>query len=317
MIGEPGFEQLLQRITELEHNVLQPSGAEDYHVWEKVFNRPLVDSLPAGLAFYDNDLNLLMHNQSYHEFLRVYSPVQAEHYVGLNHYYLKPGSKGFSEELFRFVTHARSARTCYDFHLEIDMGPAPQGSFWDVHLSPVTDSRGSLRGLLMFCLDLTHRKLARQVSLAGEGWDEAGEAGSEELKAALRTVLRLREEEKQDSQERLLSRMNSLVLPYIERLKSTSLDPEQKTYLQILESNLSQLLSPDPPAAFSTYSRLTPRELEIADLIRDGKTSKTIAHLLRVSKANVEFHRLNIRKKLRLDNQKVNLRSYLLAMGRC
>jgi len=57
---------------------------------------------------------------------------------------------------------------------------------------------------------------------------------------------------------------------------------------------------------------LTPTEIQVAVLIKEGKSSKEIAESLRVSAAGIDFHRKNIRKKLGLKNTKTNLRSFLL-----
>jgi DNA-binding CsgD family transcriptional regulator len=58
----------------------------------------------------------------------------------------------------------------------------------------------------------------------------------------------------------------------------------------------------------------TPREIDVAALVREGKTSKEIADLLNVSVSAVDFHRKKIRKKLGLKNDKSNLRSHLLTL---
>jgi DNA-binding CsgD family transcriptional regulator len=55
----------------------------------------------------------------------------------------------------------------------------------------------------------------------------------------------------------------------------------------------------------------TPREIEVANLIRDGKSTKEIAEIIGIAPSAVHSHRDNIRKKLGLNNRNVNLRSYL------
>ena len=57
--------------------------------------------------------------------------------------------------------------------------------------------------------------------------------------------------------------------------------------------------------------RVTPKELEIAALVRDGMSCKEIAEVMRVSENAVRFHRFNIRHKLGLNKKSINLRSYL------
>lgn len=59
----------------------------------------------------------------------------------------------------------------------------------------------------------------------------------------------------------------------------------------------------------------TPAEIQVADLIKAGKTSKDIASVLNISPRSVFFHRNNIRKKLHLHKTNTNLRTFLLSLG--
>jgi len=60
---------------------------------------------------------------------------------------------------------------------------------------------------------------------------------------------------------------------------------------------------------------LTHKEVMIANLLKDGKSSKEIADLLNITVVGVDFHRKNIRSKLGIRNTKANLRSYLLTFA--
>jgi len=60
---------------------------------------------------------------------------------------------------------------------------------------------------------------------------------------------------------------------------------------------------------------LTPRELEIAALVREGRTTKEMTEYLNISATAVDFHRKNIRLKLGIKNTKTNLRSMLLSIS--
>jgi DNA-binding CsgD family transcriptional regulator len=56
-------------------------------------------------------------------------------------------------------------------------------------------------------------------------------------------------------------------------------------------------------------------QIQIADLVKAGKSTKEISELLNLSDRAIEFHRNNIRNKLGLKNKKINLQSYLLSLS--
>ena len=82
--------------------------------------------------------------------------------------------------------------------------------------------------------------------------------------------------------------------------------------LKSREKELEGIVSPFLKRVSNIYRNLTPSEMWIADLVRQGKTSKEIADLINLSPRTIEFHRDNIRKKMGLKNKKINLRSHLL-----
>ncbi len=136
-----------------------------------------------------------------------------------------------------------------------------------------------------------------------------------EVNTALKVLLEHQDQEKVDIHENIMVNVKKLILPYIDEMKKGRLDSEKATYLSIIQSNLENLVSPFVKTLSSVLHRLTPREIQITDLIKHGKTSKEIAVLLGVSIHAVSVHRYSIRKKLGLLNEKINLRSYLETLG--
>jgi PAS domain S-box-containing protein len=164
------------------------------------------------------------------------------------------------------------------------------------------------RGVGGFVRDITKRKKAEEEL-------KIKTLNLEEVNAALRVLLRQRDQDKNEMEDKILNNVKKLVLPYMERLKERRLDDETQTYLNILETNLKNILSPFVQKMSSTYSQFTPTEVRVANLIRDGKTIKEIAGISGISENAVNHHRQNIRNKLGLNRQKVNLRTYLASLA--
>jgi len=132
-----------------------------------------------------------------------------------------------------------------------------------------------------------------------------------ELNTALRVLLKQREDDKNDLEEKVTSNVKELLLPYIEGMKNRKIDPKSKVSLSILETNLQNIISPFTQRLSSKYLGLTPREVQVADLIRQGKSTKEIARFIGVSASAISIYRYHIREKLGLIEQKVNLKTYL------
>ncbi len=133
----------------------------------------------------------------------------------------------------------------------------------------------------------------------------------EESNTALKVLLEHRSSEREKFEENALSHIRSLVSPYLERLKNTDLDSQQSSLLDIVEANLLEITSQFSGTLYSSSLGLTRREMEVAALIKTGKTNAEIAVLINISEHSVSFHRQNLRKKLGLLGRKVNLVAYL------
>lgn len=136
----------------------------------------------------------------------------------------------------------------------------------------------------------------------------------EEVNTALRVLLKQRGEDKDELINNVMNNVKELVLPYLEQINQTRMSTRQQTLVRILESNLNHIVSPFVQRLSARMAGLTPAEIRIANLIKEGKTNKEIAALMFISKNTVLYHRHNIRKKLKLTGTAVNLRSHLLTM---
>jgi len=136
----------------------------------------------------------------------------------------------------------------------------------------------------------------------------------EETNEALKALLARGEDDKKVDEDRIKSNVKELVLPYVEKLKLTGLTIEQQTYLEIIETTIKNVFSSFLQKITSKQYHFTPKEIQVATLIREGKTTKQIADIMKVTRSAIGLHRHHIRNKLGLGKAKVNLRSYLLSL---
>ena len=136
----------------------------------------------------------------------------------------------------------------------------------------------------------------------------------EELNSALKILLEKGEKDREDLEEKVMVNVKEMVLPYVAKLKSTGLDAMQETFAGIIESNLDAIVSPFLKKLSSKYLNLTPTEIRVADLVKQGLSTKEIGRLLNSSPETISRHRKRIRKKLQLKDKKSNLRTHLLSL---
>jgi len=137
----------------------------------------------------------------------------------------------------------------------------------------------------------------------------------EETNIAMKVLLKQREEDKLDLEKKVLNNVKDLVLPYVEKLKNPRLKARDRTLVDIIDTHLHDIISPLLQRFTNAKILLTPQEMQVASLVKDGKTSKEIADVLSVSETTINFHRKNLRVKFGLTNQRTNLRSYLLSIS--
>ena len=168
--------------------------------------------------------------------------------------------------------------------------------------------------LFSFFHDITKRKRADRALRERENELEIKASSLEEVNTALKVLLKRREEDRKELEEKVVLNVREFVVPYVERLKKSRLDERQEAYVEILESNLNNIISPFLHRMSVMHLHLTPTEIQVANLIRHGKRTKEIAEVLNLSIETINSHRKNIRKKIGIKKKKANLRSRLLSM---
>jgi PAS domain S-box-containing protein len=177
---------------------------------------------------------------------------------------------------------------------------------------PLFDKNGIFRGSYAAITDLREIKQTEKTLRDREKELKVRATHLQEMNAALKVLLRRMEEDSKELEDKVRLNVVHLIHPHLEKLKAAGLTDRQKKHLEALEANLQEILSPFTHKLLADHPKLTPSELQIASLLRQGKSSKDIADELSLSFRTVETHRRNIRSKLGIRNKKANLKSYLI-----
>ncbi|MBT8340392.1 MAG: response regulator [Desulfatitalea sp.] len=138
----------------------------------------------------------------------------------------------------------------------------------------------------------------------------------EELNRALSVLLKKQEADRDAMEARMLTNVHKAVRPYLEKLKTARLSAQQRKQVEMVEAGIRRIISPFAESLSTVGRLLTPGEFQVADLVRQGKSTKEIAVLLNLSENTVMTHRYKIRTKLGLKNRKQNMRTYLNTLSR-
>jgi PAS domain S-box-containing protein len=188
------------------------------------------------------------------------------------------------------------------------------GEIFPVELSSARTVWEGQSASIVIIRDIAERKKAEDALRHREAELKVHANELKEVNTALRVLLKRREEDKTELEEKILTNVKELVTPCLEKLKSTGLTAKQSAYVDTLESNLTDIISPFARKLSTKYLSFTPMEIQIANLVKEGRTTKEIAEMLNSSSRTIESHRKSIRKKIGIAKRKVNLRSHLLAM---
>jgi PAS domain S-box-containing protein len=168
--------------------------------------------------------------------------------------------------------------------------------------------------IMVFVEDISQRKQAEEALKQRESELSSKSGKLEETNTALKVLLRHRDEDKRALESTIITNVRELVFPFIEKIRNGRLSDNQYAYLDIIESGLNEIISPFLQKMTGAYARFTPMEIQVANLVKNGKTTKEIAELLNIGTATVDSHRNSIRGKLGLRNSRSNLQTHLLSL---
>lgn len=263
-------------------------------------------SASESFSIYDSELNMIEINETG---LNMFPEgTTRRDIIGKNISDLIPDVRRGSPIYRKFINVLKTGRP----HTII--GFVPDNKFGeDVHVNVTAFRVGDGLGIILTVI--TELKNALILAEKREAELEKKQKDLEETNIALKVLLKQREQDKEDLEENLVFSIKELIVPYLHKLKRAGSVEKKEEYLEIIELSLDDIISPFTHRLSSKYLKLTSCEIQVANLIKQGKTTKEIAEILNASPRSVDFHRGNLRKKFNLQNKKTNLRTYLLSLS--
>jgi len=219
--------------------------------------------------------------------------------------------KTYTSDRFKVTNWRQSSRLymyheavgeCDIFYLE-ECPPADEGPFLKEEralLDAVAEQIGNIATRISADLEL--QETNRQLTLERKALQESN--------TALRVVLARIEQEKEEIQQDIKTNVEKILIPILEAL-ALQLPPAQLNYVGMLRTNLEEITSPFIGHLSSSYRSLTPTEITICNMIRNGARTKEIAQMRGVAVSTINRHREHIRRKLNITNSDTNLATYL------
>lgn len=302
-----GFQNMISDSYDKSHPAAQNSGLES-------FDRTIIDSMSANIAVIDQSGVILETNRAWREFAVHNELAGPPDSLGLNYLDIC----GRAREEATAAKAKQGVQSVIRGELKEFTQEYPcitvDGDHW-FYMRVTRIAGAGPHAALIVHENITPLKLAEELIRKREQELTQKSRNLEEVNTALRVLVEQRETDKKELEERVVANIRQLVIRYIEKLKETRLSEHQKTLLGIVESHLNDVISPFLKKTSALPLQLTPLELQTADLVKEGLSTKEIASVSGISAHAVDFHRKNIRKKLGLSGKKTNLRSYLISLG--
>ncbi len=275
----------------------------------------VLNSLSAHIAILNADGVILETNEAWRRYANANNPGERIDAVGANYLGICDQADGDDADDalqvaagIRRVISGKVREFIYDYPCH-----GPDGKHW-YYMRAIRMIGDDPIRVVVSHEDITALKLTEEALRQSRQEIAEREKSLEEANIALKVLLKQREQDKAELERKVLSNVKGLVFPYLEKLQTARLKPRERTLVEIVETHLKDIISPFLQQMANADLVLTPQEMQVAALIRDGKSSKEIASILIVSEATVNFHRKNLREKFGLKNKRVNLRAYLLSM---
>ena len=281
------------------------------------FDKIILDSLSANIAILDKRGTILETNRAWKRFGK------SEHQTGVNTVRINyldvcesaSGSGEYAEvarkaaQGIRAVIDGKFEEFAMDYPCH-----APNERMWFYMRATRIVGAEPYRAVVSH-ENITPLKTAEEIIKEREKELKLKKESIEEANTALKVLLKQRDADKRELEEKVVNNIRQLVMPYLEKIGGTRLDTRQQAFLDIIGEHLNDVISPFLHQMSNMHLHLTPQEIQVATLVKSGRTTKEISDILSISTNAVDFHRKNIRKKFGLNHQKTNLRSFLMTLS--
>ena len=276
--------------------------------------RVIVNSLSTHVAVLDENGVIVETNRAWQEFAQKNGMPEPVDCVGLN--YLATCEAGTCDEgesgLISRAIRQVIAGEITEFLTQYPCHSPQEKRWYSLRVVPYRDS--GKRRVIVTHENITPIMLAQEKLRQQEKELQHKTEKLEETNIALKVLLEQRQRDREQMEERIVANIRELAVPALERLQQSSLTERQLTLVDIIASHLNEVVSPFLNRLSTINLLLTPQEIEVGTLVRQGKSSQEIADVLGVSLATISFHRKKLRRKLGLSKRGVNLRTYLLSL---
>jgi DNA-binding CsgD family transcriptional regulator len=282
------------------------AGAEMYRV--------IVDSLSTHVAVLDENGIIVETNRAWQEFARKNGMPDPVDCVGLN--YLSTCETGNGDEgdslLIGRAIRQVIAGEIEEFLTQYPCHSPGEQRWYSLRVVPYRDRRA--RRVIVTHENITPIIFAQEKLRLQDRELQRKTEKLEETNIALKVLLDHRQRDREQLEERIVANIRELAVPYLQKLLDSSLAQRQRTLVDIVVHHLDDIISPFLNRLSAINLLLTPQEIEVAAMVRQGKSSQEIADVLGVSVATISFHRKKLRRKLGLSRNGANLRTYLLSL---
>jgi len=306
------YKEFLNRLEAIKKDGLRSEQFEKTLRLIDWFAHTVLNSLSAHVAILDENGIIIQTNQAWRDFALANHMKIRPSTVGMNYLDLCDSARGKSasgsREVAKGIREVIAGRI-KEVVVEYPLRVAKENKWFYMRATRLS-APAPIR-VVVSHENITALKQAEESLRKREAELEMKTLNLQEANTALKVLLKRREEDKIELEERIVSNVKDIAGVYVPKLRRTSLDDRQRQYLDIIESGLNDITSSFSRRLSSRNLAFTPNEIHVAKLIRDGRTTKEIADIMDRSISAVEFHRKNIRRKLNLLNQKANLQSHL------